>query len=276
MLKHKHLLLLCLIVLVSFSGCGKKDSSSTKMIYGNELYNASYIYMGGEVLHIIPLMSKKDISKAEDVQVTSSDGKYKVSYEIEDGGYDLKGYHLYRVCLHFSDLEFSGNSLDIKSIRLLFAGDEKYDLDLDKCRIVKSTGEYDSSITFNGTPLKMPATTQSLSVEMSAEKKITVTDIYLTNDDMIITEYPDENGGYTDKFTEFDLSDDGSIYSWFVRFSVKKDQVSEYKNYGTSIVIRYRCDGKNYFTLPVVTRTIYNPFDSGCESIEKYFEYLGI
>ncbi|GEM_PF-6527198 len=277
MLKRVSILWVFTILLPLLCGCSPREKEPKKIYYGSELYNASYVYTGeGEVLHIIPVMSKKNLSELKDIKAFSTDGSFILRSVIEDGEYEYKGYHLYRLCLFFSEIEFRERSLNVDRLELYFNDGETDTIEIKKCQIVKSPGELNTELVINGSPLRMPADMHTLPMELSAERKLTVTNIYLTNEDMKITAYPDGNGGFVGEFCEFSLANDGNTVSWIPEFEVKEDELSNYMSFSTSVVLQYTCDDGDYYSIPGIPRTIYNPFDQGWGSIESYFDYLGI
>ena len=153
---------------------------------------------------------------------------------------------------------------------------------LDKCKLVKGKENLNQEyVNINGCPLTMPAGMNTLPLELSAEKKVTVTNVYLTNDEMHLTSFPNEEGEPAPKFCEFVVPAAGNIITWMPTLEVgtsKSDAegIDAYKSYGTSIVIEYSFSGRSYYCIPGVNSTIYNPFGSTVDSIEAYFEYLGI
>lgn len=272
-----------LVVLLFLQGC-KDDgiSKERKLYYGPELYNASFIHVGNETRHIIRVMSRKDLSTYTGVRINSTGGAYNYQFTIEDGEFELKEYHLYYLCLSISDVEFEGDQIDIESIELLFEDDNADTLYLDKCKLVKGEENLNQDyVHINGCPLTMPSGMNTLPLELSAEKKVTVTNVYLTNDEMRLTLFPNEEGERVSKFCEFVVPAAGNIITWIPIMEVgsgKSDTegIDAYKSYGTSIVVEYSFDGRTYYCIPGVNSTIYNAFGTTAESIETYFEYLGI
>lgn len=275
MIKYGKLILISIFVCIFISGCKENEENKLEAnYYGNELYNASYAQIKDtETLHIIPLLSKKNMLDIVSVQLESNGGEYDLSYTVEDGIYDYENYHLYNVCLKFSNVKFEKDKISVSSIDLIYPDKSKDTLKLDKCEIEKIDGTFDSEIIYmNGTPLKLPSDTNIIALSLSAIKNAKVTNIYLTNDDMKLNKDITENGEKTDQFDEFTLNTNEKY--WSADFTVGNEELDQYKNYGTTIIVEFVCDGKKYYSTAAIPRTIYNPFGVGYDGIEDYLEYL--
>lgn len=273
------LYLIAVIISVVLSSCSTdKDESYNQLdYYGNELYNASFAYSeSGENKHVIPLMSKLNIKDAVDVQVSAIGGSFDLDYIIEDGQYALNDYHLYRICLFFSNVVFDKDIIEIKSIDLFYNDGKRNTLSLDKCQFVRVSGERnDHFIIFNGTPIRIPSDAEKLPLELSSEDTVTIKNIYLTNPEMIIKSYQNVDGKTSESFSEFTLSNMTEIMLWNAILKIGDAGLDKYKHYGTSVIVEYIHDGMVYYCTPPM-QTIYNPFDAGFSGIERYFDYLSI
>jgi hypothetical protein len=252
-------------------GCGHNDNLK-ETYYGGELYNAVYGEAGDNITHIIPLMSKKDMTNVTDIQVESEGGSFDLNYSIEDGEYSYKNYKLYRVCLDFSQITFDQDYIDIKKLIICYE-DSKDEIALDRCQLVKIEGEYNNEyIDLNGTPIKVPQDMTSLPLEISTESKITIDNIYLTNDCLQVA---DDDGNATDAFEPISISKNDDIVTYNLKFKVSDtSELAQYKNIGTTMVVEYTYENQKYYTVSAIPRTIYNPFDSGYDGIDHYFSYL--
>lgn len=272
-------LLVCVCFSMILFGCSNKDKKEKKLdhpYYGNELYNAVYVGVEGfETTHIIPLMSTRDIAKAREIQVEASGGTFHYRYAVESTDYTLGEYKLFRIVLIFDTILFEKDLLDIKSIRIVYDNSNIDELLLDRCQIVKTEGILrNETLNINGTPLRMPGDMHELPLEMSAEDELTITNIRLTNDGMKLGPFRENYGEKKDSFFDLILSDSSGMVTWSAEFELKADELSTYKHWGTSIIIEYTYQGESYYSLPAISRTIYNPFDTGFDGIERYFEYL--
>lgn len=264
------------VILLTYVGCRKADNNTiNEMCYGSELYNSVYAYNGDESIHIIPIMSKKDMTKAQDINIEADGGKYELDISVEDGEYSYKEYHLYRICLKFSDVVFDSDIISVSKINVYYEDGDSVQLDLDKCELVKIDGEYNCDyIDIIGSALRIPSDMKSIPIKLSAEEPVEITNIYLTNDSFKITNFVKGNGDTSDTFEPFILDTDGSEMDYKTTFDVNTDSIGAYKNYGTTVIIEYSVNGKLYYTFPAIPRTIYNPFDTGFDGIENYFNSL--
>lgn len=273
----KRLKLLTIFFVLFFCvGCSKeekKEKTFNEEYYGAEIYNASYLYFGEDVRHIIPVMSKKDLTKINNIEIESDGGSFDYSYFIEDGEYDLENHHLYRIVLDFMEPVFEADCINISNIKVILDDGTQIEFKPDKCEIAKTDMEYDPEhININGAPLKIPSDMTEIPLELSSDEEIIIKNIYLTNDSLKVGSYIDNSGEISEDFKEISLNT--NIVTWYGCFGLENTEYTLYKNYGTSIVIEYEYNGEMYFTVPAVPRMIYNPFDTGYDGIENYYNAL--
>lgn len=272
-----------LMMFILIQGCNKSgDNKKGEPYYGAELYNAAYVHVGNETRHVIRVMSLRDLSTYTGARIDSIGGAFYYRLTVEDGELELKGYHLYYLCLDVYDVEFEADQIDIKSIDLFFSDGSIASFCPDKCRILKGKGNLNQEyVHINGCPLNMPASMKTLPLELSADNKVTVTNVYLTNDEMKLTLFPNAAGDRVSEFCEFTISAAGNVITWVPVFEVGDEStgsegIEAYKSYSTSIVIEYNFNGQEYYCTPGVNSTTYNGFGVTADTIEAYFDYLGI
>lgn len=277
------LALLAVIVLpiLPFTGCKEIDKAFDEAFFGSELYNASYVYLEGETVeHIIPLMSKIDLSDLESVHEISEGADYTMTFKTESYEKTVGEYRLYKIILSFSDIVFKNDKLKISEIQITTATGERYVIAPNKCEIVPLDGRLNQDyININGAPLRIPMDMMYIPLELSkdtpAEDNLTVKGIRLTNDDMSMYYYQHSDGSESDQFKEFLLNGENDIKTWKAMFEIKDDN-REYMQYGTSIIVEYEYDGQVYVAVPAIVYSIYNPFDINYESIDLYCAQLGV
>lgn len=266
----------------AFVGCNGNQKSYTEMFFGPELYNASYVYWEGKtVKHIIPIMSKIDLSTVESVVEKTDGATYSIDFETESYKKTVGEYRLYKIILAFSDIAFQKEKLVISEVQLTTSAGEQLTIAPNKCEIVPLAGQLNQDyININGAPLRIPKEMLNIPLEISKDTAATsdlkIKEIYLTNSDMSMYYYQHSDGSESDRFQEFLLGYENDIKTWKAMFETKRNDNSEYIQYGTSIIVKYEYDGKIFVALPAVPYTIYNPFDINYESIDLYCEKLGV
>lgn len=269
--------ILILFLTVLLTSCNNNEKNTLdKAIFGPEIYNATYISLPGDTVeHVIPIMSKVDLSDISSYDVKYSGGQATYTCSIENTEYDLDEYHLYRLVIDFTDINFTDNTINIEKIVISKANSEEYEIVPDKCEITQVNGEYSTEdLNINGSPLKMPSDMQYIPLELSTDEDIEITNINLSNNALTLNEYSDVEGKVTEEFTTFTLYKNGSIKTWTANFIIETDDLAKYKQYGTSLVIEYMKDNIKYYTTAAVPKIIYNPFSPDYETIEPYYEYL--
>lgn len=275
-MKKKIVFVIINLIIIIFSfGCAKKNKpNNTPDFYGPEIYNASYAAIPGEMVrHVIPIMSKNDISSAESFDVEVAGGTCNLQCDIEKTDYILDGYTLYRVILDFSDILFDTDRINISEIKIFTDSINFISLIPDKCEVIKVDGIYNVEyVNINGSPLKLPYDLTRIPLELSSDYNVDITNVYITNNSMALDNY--NNGTVTDKFQSFSLKKGSGIVNWQADFIIQNTEKSKYKQYGTSIIIEYEYDGQTFYTVPAVPATIYNPFDVNYDSISLYYNEL--
>lgn len=258
-------------------GCSTQTPSESKelpMVYGAELYNSSYIVIDKELeyKHVIPVMSKIDLSKAVDIQTEITGGNYDLRCIAEPMDYKLDGYSLYNVALYFTNVDIKEDTLTVKKISIYTDQTNKIELVPDKCELIMIDDKYNpENVIINGTPLEVPEDMQHFPLSISAENDSTITDIILTNSSLPITIYNGLDGKEYEKFVPTNINKGDGIKEINMCFEIDLSGINKYKHYGTSILIKYETNGSSYYTTPAVTTTVYNPFNPDFDSIEKYY-----
>ncbi|MDR0288314.1 MAG: hypothetical protein LBI03_11505 [Clostridiales bacterium] len=264
-----------IFLLVILCSCSKGSvPSNIPSIYGAELYNSSYVVITktDEYRHIIPIMSKINLSSITDLQLETSGGTYNFRYEIETRDYVLDGYKWYNVILYFSNIEFQDSVITIDKIQLYTDETNKIVLVPDKCQFVSFSGEYNvEKININNSPLRMPEDMKTFPLKISADENIKVTGITITNSDFFVENYSCDTYSESTDFLPITIGIDSGMQNIEINFSINSSQLEAYKNFGTTIIVSYEYNGKMYYTVPGVSTTIYNPFDPDYGTIEKYY-----
>lgn len=253
-------------------GCSKEDSKEANLeFFGPELYNAACIGMDGETAqYVIPVMSKIDLSNTQSIEVDSEGGTYTFNSQIESTEYSLDDFSLFNVVLRFSDIVYDKEKIKISTIRIYTDNKEYIELKPDRCEIISIEDVYSNEhISINGVPLKLPPDMTVMPLDLSADETVVVNNIYLTNQSMMLAKAVNENNEEIEGFNSFSMYKGAGYKQWQNSFGIENTELSKYKQYGTSIIIQYECEGENYYTTPAVSTTIYNPFD--CDAIERYY-----
>ena len=283
-MKYKRVLaVLLFMILLVFAGCENQASEVFDApFFGPELYNASYVYTeGNAVKHMIPIMSKNDLSAVESVYATAKGATFTMTFELEPYEKKVGEYKLYKLILYFSDIVFTEEELDISEIRLISENDEELSVYPYKCQIVPLSGELNQNyININGAPLRIPMDMRHIPLELSkdaaATGNVTVKAVYLTNDSMRMYYDQNSDGSESDHFQEFLLGNESNIKAWKAMFETEQCDNQDFMQYGTSIIVEYEYEGQRYVAVPAVPYTIYNPFDINYESIDLYCAWLGV
>lgn len=120
-----------------FAGCKENDVAFDETFFGPELYNASYVYIEGDTVeHIIPLMSKIDLSDLESVHEITDGATYTMTFKTESYEKTVGEYRLYKIFLIFSDIVFKKEKLEISEIQITTATGERLAVVPNKCEIV--------------------------------------------------------------------------------------------------------------------------------------------
>lgn len=269
-------------LIFSISGCKENDEAFEEAFFGPELYNASYVYIEGETVeHIIPLMSKIDLSDLESVHEIADGAAYTMTFKTESYEKTVGEYRLYKIILNFSDIVFKKEKLKISEIQITTATGERLAVAPNKCEIVPLSGQLNQDyININGAPLRIPADMLNIPLELSkdtaATGNLTVKGVYLTNDAMRMCCYRHSDGSEGDQFKEFLLGSENDIKTLKAAFETEQGDNREYMQYGTSILVEYEYEGQKYVAVPAIMYSIYNPFDINYESIDLYCTKLGV